>query len=89
MIRQSSTSRVIDSVTGQSLSTMTFANVLSVLDRIEHAEPVCTRCGTPCGSAAIHPVATKGGGWELQFPHECREQEIPNGTMSRLAFARE
>ena len=78
MFHEATTLRVIDTISGMPVSGLRFFDVLTALDYIEHADPVCTSCGTRFSRASIHSITSTGGGWMLKFPHECKAKMSAN-----------
>ena len=73
MFHEISALKVVDAVSKRPLSGIRFFNVLAALEYIEHADPVCAKCGTHFTRASIHSIMRAGGGWMLKFPHDCKD----------------
>ena len=78
MLHNSTSLKVIDTLSGRPLLAMRFLTVLAVLDFLENSTPTCTACGNCFDRASIHSISLGTGAWQVRFPHDCKPQLAAN-----------
>jgi hypothetical protein len=64
---------VIDVRTGKPLTSLRFRAIPAALDYLSDAIIMCSSCGASFDHSSVRNIVNRGGGWEIAFPHQCRD----------------